>query len=51
VKGFAKNLFDPPYKEVYTNPGNDGKYYGNEYIYREYHKGAEFSLGLTYKLF
>jgi len=51
VKGFAKNLFDPPYKEVYTNPGNDGKYYGNEYIYRMYHKGAEFSLGLTYKLF
>ncbi len=51
VKGFAKNLFDPPYKEVYTNPGNNGKYYGNEYIYRMYHKGAEFSLGLTYKLF
>ncbi|WP_240315167.1 TonB-dependent receptor domain-containing protein [Mucilaginibacter pineti] len=51
VKGFAKNIFDPPYKEVYTNPGNNGKYYGNEYIYRMYHKGAEFSLGLTYKLF
>ncbi|GAA4312399.1 TonB-dependent receptor [Mucilaginibacter gynuensis] len=51
VKGFAKNLFDPPYKEVYTNPGNGGKYYGTEYIYRKYHKGAEFSLGLTYKLF
>lgn len=51
VKGFAKNILDPPYKEVYTNPGNDGKYYGNEYIYSMYHKGAEFSLGLTYKLF
>lgn len=51
VKGFAKNLFDPPYKEVYTNPGNNGKYYGKEYIYRMYHKGAEFSLGITYKLF
>ena len=51
VKGFAKNIFDPAYKTVYTNPGNDGKYYGQEYIYRMYHKGAEFSLGLTYKLF
>ncbi|WP_316843896.1 TonB-dependent receptor domain-containing protein [Pedobacter psychrodurus] len=51
VKGFAKNIFDPAYKTVYTNPGNSGKYYGEEYIYRMYHKGAEFSLGLTYKLF
>ena len=51
VKGFAKNIFDPAYKTVYTNPGNGGKYYGEEYIYRMYHKGAEFSLGLTYKLF
>lgn len=51
AKGFAKNLFDPAFKQVYTNPGNNGKYYGTEYIYRQYHKGAEFSLGLTYKLF
>jgi hypothetical protein len=51
VKGFAKNIFDPAYKTVYTNPGNKGKFYGTEYIYRQYHKGAEFSLGLTYKLF
>lgn len=51
VKGFAKNIFDPAYKTVYTNPGNGGKYYGQEYIYRQYHKGAEFSLGLTYKIF
>lgn len=50
VKGFAKNLFNPAFKQVYTNPGNNGKYYGAEYIYRQYHKGAEFSLGLTYKL-
>ncbi|MGQ7856684.1 TonB-dependent receptor domain-containing protein [Pedobacter sp. WC2501] len=51
VKGFAKNLFDPAYKQVYTSPGEKGKYYGSEYVYRSYHKGAEFSLGLTYKLF
>lgn len=51
AKGFAKNIFDPAFKQVYTNPGNNGKYYGTEYIYRQYHKGAEFSLGLTYKLF
>lgn len=51
VKGFAKNLFDPAYEQVYTSPGEKGKYYGSEYIYRSYHKGAEFSLGLTYKLF
>ncbi|MCC8409467.1 carboxypeptidase-like regulatory domain-containing protein [Mucilaginibacter sp. UR6-1] len=51
IKGFAKNLFDPAYKQVYTSPGQNGKFYGSEYIYRSYHKGAEFSLGLTYKLF
>jgi len=51
VKGFAKNLLDPAFKQVYTNPGNNGKYHGTTYIYRQYNKGSEFSLGLTYKLF
>lgn len=51
VRGFAKNILDPAYRQVYTNPGNNGKYHGNTYIYREYKKGTEVSLGLTYKLF
>jgi outer membrane receptor protein involved in Fe transport len=51
VKGFAKNIIDPAYKQVYTNPGNHGKFHGTEYIYRQYNKGREVSLGLTYKLF
>jgi TonB-dependent receptor len=51
VKGFAKNILDPAFKQVYTNPGNNGKYHGTTYIYRQYNKGTEFSLGLTYKLF
>jgi TonB-dependent receptor len=51
VRGFAKNILDPAYKTVYTNPGNNGQYHGVTYIYRQYNKGSEFSLGLTYKLF
>jgi TonB-dependent receptor len=51
LKGFAKNILDPAFKQVYTNPGNNGKYHGTTYIYRQYNKGSEFSLGLTYKLF
>lgn len=51
VKGFAKNILDPAFKQVYTNPGNNGKYHGSTYIYRQFNKGSEFSLGLTYKLF
>ncbi|KAA2239808.1 TonB-dependent receptor plug domain-containing protein [Chitinophaga agrisoli] len=51
VKGFAKNVLNPAFRQVYTNPGNNGKYHGETYIYRQYYKGSEFSLGLTYKLF
>ena len=50
-KGYAKNILNQSFKEVYANPGNGGKYYGKEYISRDYRKGAEFMLGLTYNLF
>ncbi|MBN9380841.1 MAG: TonB-dependent receptor [Chitinophagaceae bacterium] len=51
LKGYAKNIFNPAFKEVYANPGNGGKYYGREYISRSFKKGSEFMLGLTYNLF
>lgn len=51
ARGFAKNILNPVYKEVYANPGNDGKFHGVEYDYRAYNKGAELMLGLTYQLF
>ncbi len=51
LKGYVKNAFNHPYKEVYANPGNGGKFYGKEYIRRSYQKGAEYMLGLTYNLF
>jgi len=50
LKGFAKNLLDPEYKQVYTNAGNNGKYHGNTYVYRKYKRGAEFSLGLSWRI-
>jgi TonB-dependent receptor len=51
LKGYAKNILDQPYQEVYANPGTGGKYYGKSYIRRSYHKGSEFMLGLTYNIF
>jgi hypothetical protein len=51
LKGYAKNVLNPHFKEVYANPGNGGKYYGKEYISRDFQKGAEFMLGFTYNLF
>ncbi|NSL85897.1 TonB-dependent receptor plug domain-containing protein [Chitinophaga sp. Mgbs1] len=50
LKGFAKNVLDPDYKQVYTNAGNNGRYHGATYVYRQYRRGAEFSLGLAYKI-
>ncbi|NML22620.1 TonB-dependent receptor [Pseudoflavitalea sp. G-6-1-2] len=50
LKGFAKNLLDPTYKQVYTNAGNNGKYHGNTYVYRQYKRGSEFSLGIAWKI-
>lgn len=51
VKGFAKNILNPVFKQNYTNAGNKGLFHGTEYTYRQYQKGTEISLGLTYKLF
>jgi TonB-dependent receptor len=51
VKGFAKNILDPAFREVYAYPGEGGKFNGQTYIHHQYHKGAEVALGLTYNLF
>ncbi|WP_211327023.1 TonB-dependent receptor [Chitinophaga flava] len=51
LKGYAKNLFNPAWQEVYANPGTGGKYYGNTYIRRSYYRGSEFMLGLNYNIF
>ncbi|MBN9384149.1 MAG: TonB-dependent receptor [Chitinophagaceae bacterium] len=51
VKGFAKNILDPAFREVYAYPSNGGKFNGQTYIHHQYHKGTELALGLTYNLF
>jgi TonB-dependent receptor len=51
VKGFAKNILNPAFREVYAYPGNGGKFYGSTYIHHQYYKGTEVALGLTYNLF
>jgi hypothetical protein len=51
VKGFAKNILNPAFREVYAYPGNGGKFYGSTYIHHQYNKGTELALGLTYNLF
>lgn len=51
VKGFAKNILNPAFREVYAYPGNGGKFYGSTYIHHQYYKGTELALGLTYNLF
>ena len=51
VKGFAKNILNPPYRQVYADPGNDGKYHGTLYLHQEYYRGTEYELGLTYNIF
>lgn len=51
LKGFAKNILNPPYRQVYADPGNDGKYHGVTYLHQEYYRGTEYALGLTYNIF
>ncbi|MBO9731289.1 MAG: TonB-dependent receptor [Chitinophaga sp.] len=51
VKGYAKNILNSAYEEVYSNPGAGGKYYGARYVRRSYRRGTEYMLGLTYNLF
>ncbi|RFS19434.1 hypothetical protein DVR12_22630 [Chitinophaga silvatica] len=50
-KGYAKNILNSPYEEVYSNPQTNGKYYGTRYLRRSYKRGTEFMLGLTYNLY
>lgn len=51
LKGFAKNILNHPYQEVYADPSTGGKFYGKSYVHRSYLYGAEYMLGLTYNLF
>lgn len=51
VKGFAKNILNPPYRDVYANPGKGGLYHDVLYIQHQYWRGAEYALGITYNLF
>jgi TonB-dependent receptor len=51
LKGFAKNILNPPYRQVYADPGNNGKYHGITYLHHEYYRGTEYALGLTYNIF
>ncbi len=51
VKGFIKNMINPPFREVYTHAGNKGLYNGMQYIRHQYYKGSEYSLGITYNIF
>ncbi|MBN9381321.1 MAG: carboxypeptidase-like regulatory domain-containing protein [Chitinophagaceae bacterium] len=51
VKGFVKNIINPPFREVYTYPGNKGIFYGTQYIRHQYYKGTQYSLGITYNIF
>ncbi len=51
LKGFLKNILDPPYEEVYAVPRTGGTFEGQRYLFHSYKRGAEVALGLTYKLF
>ncbi|MHA4807311.1 TonB-dependent receptor domain-containing protein [Flavitalea flava] len=50
-KGFAKNILDPAFRQVYTNAGEHGQLYGHTYTYRSYHRGAEIVVGVAYNVF
>lgn len=51
VKGYAKNILNQAYQEVYSNPQTGGKYYGKQYVHRSYLKGTEYMVGITYDIF
>jgi TonB-dependent receptor len=51
IKGFAKNILNPAYQIMYTTAGNKGTYRGHNYIYQQYYRGTEYSLGLVFNLF
>ncbi|OQP51107.1 hypothetical protein A4H97_00145 [Niastella yeongjuensis] len=51
IKGFAKNILNPYYRDVYATPRNNGLYHNVLYVQHQYQRGAEYALGITYKLF
>jgi hypothetical protein len=50
VKGFAKNILNPAFRDVYTTPGTRGLYHNVLYIQHQYYRGAEYSLGISYDI-
>lgn len=51
AKGFAKNVLNAAYRDVYADPGKNGTFHGIQYIQHQYYRGASYALGLTYDLF
>ncbi|HEV2483559.1 MAG TPA: carboxypeptidase-like regulatory domain-containing protein [Puia sp.] len=51
IRGFAKNILNPAFEEVYTVPGNNGNFNGRHYTHSKYYRGVEYQLGITYYLF
>lgn len=50
-KGYIKNLFNPAFQEVYSNPNTGGVYYGSKYLRRSFKRGSEIMFGVTYDVF
>ncbi len=50
VKGFAKNMLNPAFRDVYTTPGTNGLYRNVLYIQHQYYRGAEYALGISYDI-
>jgi TonB-dependent receptor len=51
IRGFAKNMLNPAFEEVYTIPNDNGNFNGRHYIHSKYYRGVEYQLGITYYLF
>ncbi len=51
IKGFAKNILNPAFEQVYTVPNNNGDFNGKHYTYQKYYRGIEMALGITFNLF
>ncbi len=51
IKGFAKNILNAAYEDVYTVPNGNGDFKGKHYTQHLYHKGTEYELGISYNIF
>ncbi len=51
LKGFAKNILNAAFEDVYTVPGGNGNFKGDHYTQHRYFRGTEFNLGITFNIF